>query len=400
MKAKLLENNKDYEMALDYIESLMEKPESKEINREIELFTLLVKVYEDKHFPVDLPDPIDAILFVMDQQKLKRKDLIPIIGSQSKVSEVLNQKRPLSLAMMRNLQDKLNIPAEVLLQDPKKEKIPELKFSYRDYPVSEMFKLGYFPEKSKLSQVKEYFEEVMSDLFSSFGDGMPTPVYCKQSFRKMVPSMNAIFAWQAQILKKISYEKVDKFNLSALDDNFIEKLLALSIDETGPLLVKDYLKTYGVHFITETNLSKTYVDGAAFKALDDKPVVALSLRHDRIDNFWFTLIHELGHVIKHLYSKSNNKSFFDNTNSTSKKCISPVEKEANRFAMEYLIPSTKIKDYKLSDFSLWSNCKIMTTAKEINRSPAILAGRIRYESGSFSIFSDMLGSKCIKKLFF
>jgi HTH-type transcriptional regulator/antitoxin HigA len=150
MKPKLLKNNHDYEMALKYIESLMEQPESKVTNEEIELFTSLISSYEEKYFPVDLPNPIDAILFVMDQQGLERKDLIPIIGSQSKVSEILNRKRPLSLSMIRRLHEELNIPAEILLQDTQQNQVPEKQFIYEDYPVSEMYKLGYFPNFHKI----------------------------------------------------------------------------------------------------------------------------------------------------------------------------------------------------------------------------------------------------------
>ena len=95
MKPKLIKNDQDYEMALKHIESLMEEPESTAVNEEIELYTSLVWLYEEKTFPVDLPDPIDAIVFVMDQKGLTRKDLIPILGSQGKVSEILNRKRPL-----------------------------------------------------------------------------------------------------------------------------------------------------------------------------------------------------------------------------------------------------------------------------------------------------------------
>ena len=117
MKPKVLKNDLEYEMALNHVESLMEQPETAIINDEIELFTTLISIYEEENFPIDLPDPIDAILFVMDQQGLSRKDLVPIIGSQSKVSEILNRNRPLSLSMMRRLHEELNIPAAILLQD-------------------------------------------------------------------------------------------------------------------------------------------------------------------------------------------------------------------------------------------------------------------------------------------
>jgi HTH-type transcriptional regulator/antitoxin HigA len=399
MKPKILKNDHDYEIALEYIESLMEEPESEDINDEIELFTSLITIYEDETFPADLPDPIDAILFVMDQQRLKRKNLISIIGSQSKVSEVLNRKRSLSLSMMRKLHDELHIPAEILLQDTQKNSIPEKQFSYKDYPVLAMFKLGYFPYCNKISQVKECFEGIMSELFSQFADRIPKPVYCKQSNRKSEPNMNALLAWQAHILQQVSFDEIADFSLESIGDSFIEELLSFSMHLKGPLLVKDYLQSFGIHFMIEQHLPKTYLDGAVFKSPDDKPIVVLSLRHDRIDNFWFTLLHELGHVIKHLYSETNNRAFFDDTFSSSKDCISMEEQEANEFAMEHLIPSTKVKISELCELSLWTPSKVVATAKEIRRSPAILAGRIRYETGNFSLFSEMLGSKGVKFLF-
>lgn len=399
MKPKILKNNHDYEIALEYIETLMEEHESKDINEEIELFTSLITTYEDETFPVNLPDPIDAICFVMDQQGLKRKDLISIIGSQSKVSEVLNRKRSLSLSMMRKLHDELHIPAEILLQDVQSNSVPEKQFSYNDYPVSDMFKLGYFPNSHKISQVKDNFEDLMSELFSQFVDIIPKPVYCKQSKGKSAPNKNALIVWQAHILQQASFEVIDDFSIDALDDAFIEELLSFSMDSKGPLLVKAYLQSFGIHFMIEQHLPKTYVDGAAFRAIDDKPVIVLSLRHDRIDNFWFTLIHELGHVIKHLYNEINSIAFFDDTFSRPKINISMAEQEANDFATEYLIPTNKVKISELRELSVWSPSKVIVIAKEIKRSPAILAGRIRYETQNFSIFSEILGSKCVKLLF-
>ena len=109
MKPQVLKNNQDYEMALQHVESLMDAPESTAIDEEIELFTSLISSYEEKAFPIDLPDPIDVILFVMDQRSLTRKDLIPILGSLETVSEILDRKRPLNLSMTRKLYKELNI---------------------------------------------------------------------------------------------------------------------------------------------------------------------------------------------------------------------------------------------------------------------------------------------------
>ncbi len=90
----------------------------------LELLALLVRDYEDKHYPIDMPDPVEAITFRMEQMGLTRKDLERYIGSRSKVSEVLSGKRRLSLSMIRALHEGLGIPAEVLLGRPDR---PELE---------------------------------------------------------------------------------------------------------------------------------------------------------------------------------------------------------------------------------------------------------------------------------
>ncbi|MEJ5309331.1 MAG: helix-turn-helix domain-containing protein [Anaerolineae bacterium] len=118
MKPKIIKNEADYQAALAHLETLMDAQPGTPEEEELELFAMLIEAYEQAVFPIDLPDPISAIKFRMEQQGLKRKDLEPYIGSQSKVSEVLNGKRPLSLAMIRALHAGLDIPLEVLLQKP------------------------------------------------------------------------------------------------------------------------------------------------------------------------------------------------------------------------------------------------------------------------------------------
>ena len=118
MKPKVIKTRADYQAALAYLETLMDAQPGTPQEEELELFAVLLDNYEREHFPIGLPDPVEAIKFRMEQQGLTRKDLEPFIGSQSKVSEVLNRKRPLSVAMIRALHTGLDIPAEVLLQEP------------------------------------------------------------------------------------------------------------------------------------------------------------------------------------------------------------------------------------------------------------------------------------------
>ncbi len=108
----------DYESALTYLETLMDSEAGTPEEQDMELFAVLIENFEKEHFPIALPDPIEAIKFRMEQQGLTRKDLVPFIGSQSKVSEVLNGKRPLSISMIRALEKGLKIPAKILLQTP------------------------------------------------------------------------------------------------------------------------------------------------------------------------------------------------------------------------------------------------------------------------------------------
>ena len=118
MKPKIIRTEMEYQATLRRIEELFDAAPDSPEEDELDLLVLLVEKYEEVVYPIDLPDPITAIRFRMDQQNLKAKDLVPYIGSKSKVSEVLNGQRDLSIAMIRKLVTGLGIPAEVLFQEP------------------------------------------------------------------------------------------------------------------------------------------------------------------------------------------------------------------------------------------------------------------------------------------
>ncbi len=116
-KMKVLKTKNDYENALDRIEAIFDaKPDTKE-GDELELLALLIEKYEEEHYPIALPHPIEAIKFRMDQMSLKQKDLVECFGDKSKVSDVLNLKRKLNLNYIRNLHQKLHIPLDALVAD-------------------------------------------------------------------------------------------------------------------------------------------------------------------------------------------------------------------------------------------------------------------------------------------
>ena len=115
MDIQPIKTEADYDRALAEINALWgAEPDTLEGDR-LDILMTLVEAYETRHHSIDPPDPVDAILFRMEQQGLTRKDLEPILGSRSRVSEVLNRKRTLSLEMIRSLHKRLNIPLESLV---------------------------------------------------------------------------------------------------------------------------------------------------------------------------------------------------------------------------------------------------------------------------------------------
>jgi HTH-type transcriptional regulator/antitoxin HigA len=115
MNIKPIRTDKDYEEALERVEVLMDAKEGTAEFDELEILSTLIENYEAKHFSIDIPDPIEAIKFRMEQEGLKQKDVAELFGNKVRVSEVLNKKRRLTLDMVRNLQDNLSIPYDSML---------------------------------------------------------------------------------------------------------------------------------------------------------------------------------------------------------------------------------------------------------------------------------------------
>ena len=116
LKVKPVRTDADYEEALAEIETLFDaKPGTAEADR-LEILTVLVEAFEDRHYAIPLPDPVEAISYYLESRGLTRKDLEPYLGSRARVSEILNRKRPLSLEMIRRLHRDLGMPAEVLIR--------------------------------------------------------------------------------------------------------------------------------------------------------------------------------------------------------------------------------------------------------------------------------------------
>jgi len=117
MNIKLIKTESDYRRALNRLEIIFDAPIGTLESDEANILGLMIDEYEKKHYPIEAPDPIDAIKIRMDEMKLKQIDLANDIGGKSRVSEVLNRKRKLTVDMIRKLTNKLNLSAELLIRD-------------------------------------------------------------------------------------------------------------------------------------------------------------------------------------------------------------------------------------------------------------------------------------------
>lgn len=398
MTYKVIKTDEDYQKALSRIDEIMDAEPNTTEGDELELLVTLVELYEDKKYPIGMPDAIEAIKFRMEQLSLNQQALVPYIGSKSKVSEVLNRKRSLSLSMMRALHKGLSIPAEILLQEQGQdfpEEIPEIDWTR--FPIHEMISLGWIPSRKN---IKGNEEEIMRGYIQEAG-GMSK--FSKLSFRtsrspikKLRTDRYALMAWCLRIMELSEKHPLEKrYKPGSIN---LSDLSKLSYFNDGPLLVKEYLEKHGIQFFVVPHLKKTFLDGAVMILEKKRPVIVLTLRYDRIDNFWFCLLHELAHLTKHLV-KDETDIIIDELEPRQSIIVSKDtrEKEADRIAQNALIPEEYWKKVNLNAKDLAKEVALLLEQLKIH--PAIIAGRIRFEKNNYRILSQFVGRGEVMKLF-
>lgn len=261
---------------------------------------------------------------------------------------------------------------------------------WKQFPAREMAKRGWFdvPRKGDVYQLaRDYFMRAAGPQFASI-------YHRKKMHGGSVPNEYALLAWQARILERARniVETYDPPEFVA-DDRWIADLVALTRREDGPKRAQTLLLSKGIVLVTEKNLSGTYLDGGAMLDHNGRPVIGLTLRFDRLDNFWFVLFHELGHVFLHLMDGLR-YDFFDEEETVGDDM---VEREADMFALESLIPERKWNEC-LSRFAL-SEEAVRIDAKSLGIDPSIIAGRIRKERGDYTILGALIGQDQVASQF-
>jgi len=396
MDPRIIKTKTDYKKTLEEAEKLIALNPDPATNEAelLDLLSLLIEKYESEKFPIELPDPLEAIQFRMDEQGLKQRNLIPFIGSKSKVSEVLAGKRPLTVSMIRALHEGLGIPTEVLLQEPARDIEHQKEIVWEKFPLKEMAKRGWF--KATLKELRGDSKSLFLKFFEPLGGIESVPIFCRRTIvERSGKSMDkyALWAWTARVLTRAKSVELSSYNDRTVDNEFLKQIAQLSFSREGPIEAQKSLAEHGIALIVEPHLPKTHLDGAAMLSSDGRPIIGLTIRHDRIDNFWFNLMHELTHIWKHL--KSSDEVFVDNLDSHPGK--DPREIEADRLAGEILIPR---RIWKRSDaFRQRTPDVIQELALRLKIHPAIIAGRIRHDTRNYYILSQMVGRGKVRKLF-
>jgi HTH-type transcriptional regulator / antitoxin HigA len=260
--------------------------------------------------------------------------------------------------------------------------------SWSRLPIKEMVRRKWLevrPGESALEATRDFFVH-------SAGPQFATAHHRKKVRAGNMPNEFALLAWQARILSVAHriYERGDVKPFE-LNDSWLKELVELTRRKNGPCEARELLAERGITLIIERHLPGTYLDGAAMLSAFSQPVVALTLRYDRLDNFWFVLFHELGHVFLHLMDNLK-FDFFDEEDGSE---MDAIEKEADDFALNTLI-SPDAWAQCLSRFAINEEA-VRIDAENLGIDVSIIAGRIRKERNNYTILNELVGQNVVRK---
>lgn len=355
----------------------------------LELLAKLVEDYEQTRFHFTQPDPVEAILFRMEQQGLRQKDIADLLGGKNRASEVLAGKRPLTLSMIRALHERLAIPPDLLIREPAADYAVAENVAETDVPIELLAKRGWIePDASVSDLLKRFFAP---------GAG-PVLMGHTATFRANTrTNRTCVWLWLSRV-RDVAQSRAAvgrRFRAEHLNEDALKYLARLSWMEQGPRLAREFLEERGIALVIEPHLPSTHLDGAALLGRNGTPIIGLTIREDRLDSFWLTLMHELVHAWKHLNNDDRRAiadEYLDKFDRTD-----VLEHEASERAAEIFIP--KLVWRRSEAFRKPSAKAIGALAAELQISPAIVAGRVRYERRNFSLFPGLVGRRQVRRLF-
>lgn len=270
-----------------------------------------------------------------------------------------------------------------------------IAFDTTKLPVKEMKKRGWLDQFGREHPSEAYRSdfELAADFIQEATRGRMALSLHKQNVRagsKQDPY--ALAAWKARVLWKARNLNLSPAGGASLDISVVKTLTELSEEGDGPQKAIALLRERGVALVFEEHLPQTHLDGAAMLLDDRVPVIGMTLRYNRLDNFWFVLLHECAHILLHM-EKGLKDGFFDDERSPA---LDDVEREADSYALNALIPG-EIWKRSLVRFTS-SREQVVNFAKKYHVGAAVVAGRIQRERNDYALFSDLVGQGKPKKL--
>ena len=275
------------------------------------------------------------------------------------------------------------------------------EMDWTKFPVQEVFDRGWITKSERHSN-KDTFKNWFQ---TAIGPYSTLTLQRRKISDDENTNWESVLTWEARVLQlaesELANSTIPDFELN---ERWLPDLVRLTYRNDGPTLAKAALRQQGILLVYEKKLSNTNLDGAAMLSHEGVPIIALTLRFDRLDYFWFTLFHELGHVYLHLYSNSNFHFFDQGTSPDNEETSQPnqfsgdeLEAQANKFALGKLIDANTW-DTCLSRFSATEQ-SVVADANRLGIHPSIIAGRVRNERGDYSILSGLIGQGSLHNLF-
>jgi HTH-type transcriptional regulator / antitoxin HigA len=373
----------------------------KELESQIFEYEKLRSGHVKRLFPASIIDIGQTLIEARIAQGMSQRSLAERLDMKEQQIQRYEQERysTANLARVAEIAEALQLDL-VAFFEPRNDTIqqriaPNLKggFDASKLPVKEMKNRGWLSHIRLPESVTGPLSDV--DLAAVYvSQAVDSHSMHRQHVRAgSVSDEYALLAWKARVLAKakLTIEKSNK-PMAFSSENVVSKLVDLSTRPSGPLDAIGLLRDHGVILIIERHLPSTHLDGAAMLLNNEIPVIGLTLRHDRLDNFWFTLLHELGHIFCHR-DKGLREGFFDEEGAPS---LNDLETEADEFAESAFIPN-EVWGKSFVRFTKFKE-QVIQFAKERRISSAIVAGRIRRERGDWTLFGDLVGQGSLRKL--
>jgi HTH-type transcriptional regulator/antitoxin HigA len=316
---------------------------------------------------------------------LSSRQLEPFIGSRARVSEILTGKRQLSIDMIRSLHEGLGIPYESLISNRLKNKSIE---HVSTPTIHRLNAFGFDVDRA----------EILAFLSSQVQPNSASALYRKTRTQRAASKTDqtALLHWQAEVLKKSESQPLaTKFDRSTFGSQILRVIARLSARSDGPLRARRGLSECGISVAIFPPLPGTFLDGAIMAGRTGNPVIGLTLRHDRIDSFWFTLLHELAHVARH-YDQllDHGLAFVDDMEILSE---DQYEREADQLARESLIPASVLSQVHWDEDT--TQDEIIAIAVRARVHVAVAAGRWQRDHQNYKKFARLIDRGTVRAMF-